>query len=243
MIALSVSSIHQVFAGNHSPLNYVLNGVSFNLEKGVLAGLVGPSSGGKSTLLKILTGIRPPTSGTVNTFGVKPTLLFQEGALFDSLNVFDNVAFPLVEGKVPTVLLSKKLQYEVHERVDAILNRVGLLWAAHKMPAELSGGMRRRVSLARTLVTNPQLALLDDPTSGLDPIASSVIMDLIVELHSEYNTSIIIVSHDLRRLLPRVKKVYALFNGVISYEGDIEGLKKSDCQEIIKFISCRYDIH
>src|SRR5207244_3998957 len=146
-------------------------------------------------------------------------LMFQEGALFDSLNVLDNVAFPLVNGRVPTTILPKKVQEEVREKVMKILARVGLSRAVHKMPGQLSGGMRRRVALARALVSKPTLVLLDDPTSGLDPVASSIIMDLIVELHREYQPTTLMVSHDLRRLLPVVDRIVALFNGKICFSG------------------------
>ena len=110
------------------------------------------------------------------------------------------------------------------------------------MPAQLSGGMRRRVSLARALVSRPRLVLLDDPTCGLDPVASSVIMNLIVELHREYQPTTIMVSQDLRRLFPAVDKIFGLFDGKISFAGTLEQLKKTDNTRLRTFASCRYDL-
>lgn len=225
--------------------NTVLNGVSLSLEESSINGLIGPSGGGKSVLMKIMAGVDEPDAGEVKAGVTNPrqvSLMFQEGALFDSLNVFDNIAFPLVEGRVPTFILPKSKVQEVHERVDEILARVGLTKAAAKMPGQLSGGMRRRVSLARALVFRPQLLLLDDPTCGLDPVASSVIMDLIVELHKEYRPTLLMVSHDLRRLLPVVDRVIMLMDGKIHFSGRMEELKSVECQITQKFVSCRYDL-
>ena len=236
---LKVTNIYRSFGAKQ-----VLRGVSFEAEQGCIVGLIGPGGGGKSTLFKIIAGVCRPQQGSVEFLresGAQSSLMFQEGALFDSLNVFDNVAFPLVNGRVPTFILSKEIQQEVHRRVEIILARVGLTKAAYKMPGQLSGGMRRRVSLARALVSRPSLVLLDDPTCGLDPVASSVIMDLIVELHKEYRPTTIMVSHDMRRLLPVVDKVMALFDGRIRFLGSLRELKEFECPEVRRFVSCRYD--
>lgn len=222
----------------------VLRGVSFSLPAQSIAGLIGPSGGGKSVLLKILGGVSRPDTGHISyPGGIKPSisLMFQEGALFDSLSVFDNVAFPLVGGRVPAVGLSSELREQVYEKVSLILSRVGLSRAAFKMPGQISGGMRRRASLARALVNRPELLLLDDPTSGLDPVASSVIMDLIVELHGEYKPTTLIVSHDLRRLLPVVERIFALFEGRITFSGALAELAEKGGSELKHFVSCRFD--
>ncbi len=236
---LRVHNIRRAFGSNH-----VLKGVSFDIPKGTINGLIGPGSGGKSTFLKILGGVNKADSGTIDfaeTRSGGTSLMFQEGALFDSLSVFDNVAFPLVHGRVPTFILPEDVQEEVHEKVDCILGRVGLSNASAKMPAQLSGGMRRRVSLARALVSRPGLLLLDDPTCGLDPVASSVIMDLIVELHREYKPTTIVVSQDLRRLLPVVESTIALFDGKVRFMGTLKQLQEFDCPNVRRFVSCRYD--
>ena len=231
----------------------VLKGVSFSLPTGEIAGIIGPSGGGKSVLLKIIGKVLAPQSGSIN-YGTPNedssdnllgeegvSLMFQEGALFDSLSVFDNIAFPLVQGRVPSMTLGISERREVHDRVQEILARVGLSAASQKMPAQLSGGMRRRVSLARALVARPKILLLDDPTSGLDPVASAIIMRLIADLHSEYKPTTLLVSQDLRRLLPCVREVFALFDGKIIFSGSLEELMREGDPRVKSFIACRYD--
>lgn len=227
----------------------VLDELQLRIAEGSVCGLIGPSGGGKSTLLKVLCGIYPPDSGRAEIDG-KPIdgersgigLMFQEGALFDSLSVFDNVAFPLVNGRVPAVRLPAELRESVCEKVSVVLNRVGLAKAAHKLPGQLSGGMRRRASLARALVARPKILLLDDPTSGLDPVASSVIMELISEMCREYRPTAVIVSHDLRRLLPIVESVAALFHGKALFHGTIEELRAGGPEAVRQFVRCRFDL-
>ena len=223
----------------------VLHDVSFQVPEKKLVGLIGPSGGGKSVLLKIIGNVLKPDSGSVHNSAsgfMDVSLMFQEGALFDSLNVFDNVAFPLVHGKVPSCNLPAEVKERVFHAVEEVLSRVGLSNAAEKMPGQLSGGMRRRLSLARALVVRPRLLLLDDPTAGLDPVASSVIMDFIVELQREYLPSALLASHDLRRLLPVVDSILALFGGSIRFHGDIAALRQCECEELRHFVSCRYDL-
>ena len=237
---LEVDNVSKSFAEHP-----VLRGVSCAFTPGAVCGLIGPSGSGKSVLLKIIGGVIPQDSGTIR-FGAHGrsdmSLMFQEGALFDSISVFDNVAFPLVHGDVPTTHLKRALRLELQERVMSILARVGLSDAAEKVPAQLSGGMRRRVSLARALVSNPDLVLLDDPTCGLDPVASSVIMNLILELQREHRPTMIIVSHDLRRLLPFVDSIHALFDGRVVFTGTLADLEQSLHRELIRFVSCRFDL-
>lgn len=243
MSTLTVSHIACAFGQKR-----VLNDVSFSLASGSIAGLIGPSGGGKSVLLKIVSGVAPSDAGTIDRGGLDtgaPTdvsLMFQEGALFDSISVFDNIAFPLVNGTVPTTILSRAEQRLVRDRVGEILAAVGLTKAAHKMPGQLSGGMRRRVSLARALVGRPKLALLDDPTSGLDPIASRVIMELIVKLHEQYQPTLLMVSQDLRRLLPVVNEVFALFDGRIVFHGPVSDIAERAPTDVRHFVACRYDL-
>jgi phospholipid/cholesterol/gamma-HCH transport system ATP-binding protein len=223
----------------------VLNDINYTFADNLIYGLIGPSAGGKSTLLKIISGILDYDSGRIVYEKISKediSLMFQEGALFDSLSVFDNVAFNLVHGRVPTSLLSKELRPAIEEKVSNILARVGLTAACHKMPSQLSGGMRRRASLARALVSKPRLVLLDDPTAGLDPIASSVIMELIVEMQKEYNPTMIIVSHDLRRLLPNCQQIIGLFDGEFKFNGKLEEIENADSQ-VKHFISCRFDLN
>ena len=241
--------------------NQVLVDLDIVLPLAKISGLIGPSGSGKSVLMKALAGVFSPSSGEIRSIyhtgvaesshglstessspqGGEVSLMFQEGALFDSISVFDNVAFPLVSGRVPTGSLSLELRKRVRDQVEAILTEVGLETHAYKMPAQLSGGMRRRVSLARALVSRPKLVFLDDPTCGLDPVASSVIMELIVKLHKEYEPTMLIVSHDLRRLLPVVERVFCLFDGRIVFGEAVQGLTGAP-EQVQQFVSCRYDI-
>lgn len=238
---LRVNNVYRSFGEKE-----VLKGVTITLKPASITGLIGPSGGGKSILLKIIANTARATSGTVEfDDGLGPSdigLMFQEGALFDSLSVYDNVAFPLVGGKVPTTSLPSEQREMVCDKVSEVLARVGLTRAAYKMPGQISGGMRRRVSLARALVGRPRILLLDDPTSGLDPVASRVIMDLIIDLHSEYKPITVIVSHDLRRLLPAVERLLALFDGGIVFDGSLDDLRQGAPASVRSFVSCRFEL-
>jgi phospholipid/cholesterol/gamma-HCH transport system ATP-binding protein len=226
--------------------NQVLRDVSFVLKAGELVGLVGPSGGGKSVLLKLLGKVLEPSAGSIRyrtDDGVDRELsvgfLFQEGALFDSMSVIENVAFPVLSsqgeaGKRPD-------RDEAYERSYQVLSEVGLAKAYLKMPGQLSGGMRRRVALARALVTNPDLVLLDDPTGGLDPVAASVIIDLIKALHTHYKPTIVIVSHDIRRLLPNVQRVLALFDGTVVCDMDPYDLSAQAPKTVLEFLATRFE--
>lgn len=238
----------------------VLRDISFQLNDGEMVGLVGPSGGGKSVLLKVLGGILAPDSGSVecSTKNFEPTsghdhegeevsvgFLFQEGALFDSMNVLDNVAFPLrvchdasSSSKYRFPTLDRKQAYE---RAYGILHEIGLAKAWKKFPGQLSGGMRRRVGLARALVGRARVVLLDDPTGGLDPVAASVIVNLVQRFHRDYHPTIIMVSHDIRRLLPNVERVIALFQGEIVFYDRPEELLTKAGQEVLEFLTKRFD--
>ena len=221
----------------------VLNGVSLAIEPGTITGIIGPSGGGKSTLLKILSGVIHPDHGELQLDICRSDeigLMFQEGALFDSMSVYDNLSFPLVNGEIPTWHLDMDKRTLVHAKIQEILTRVGLSKASQKVPGQLSGGMRRRISLARALISRPRLLLLDDPTAGLDPIASNVIMNLITAVHKEYRPTVLIVSHDLRRLFPRVNEVVALFDGKVAFQGTVSELRDQSCSKLSTFVSARY---
>ncbi len=221
--------------------DWVLRDVSFSIPDGDIVGLVGPSGGGKSVLLKILGQVLEPTTGEAGREDGRPEssvgFLFQEGALFDSLSVLENVTFPLIhlpKDVRPNHSDARSLAYE-------ILEEVGLGKAYQKHAGQLSGGMRRRVALARALVAKPRLVLLDDPTGGLDPVAAVVIMDLIAELHAKYRPTVVLVSHDIRRLLPRVQRVLALFEGrIVSDTHPLEIQAKAPA-EVTKFLATRFD--
>lgn len=221
--------------------NLVLDQISFTLNSGELVGLAGPSGSGKSVLLKVLGSVVPPDSGTID-FDDKFSgvgFSFQEGALFDSMSVIENVAFALLSDKEFKEKSGTKSQ--AFDAAYEILSKVGLTQAILKNPAQLSGGMRRRVAIARALVAKPDLVLLDDPTGGLDPIAAGVIMDMITELHQLYNPTMLIVSHDIRRLLPKVSRLVCLFNSKILCDLPVTSYPKDAPDNVVKFLSTRYD--
>jgi phospholipid/cholesterol/gamma-HCH transport system ATP-binding protein len=220
----------------------VLKGVDISFEPGRVYGLIGPSGAGKSVLLKTLAGIYPPEAGAISRDHQTMSLMFQEGALFDSMSVFDNTAFPLVDGRVPVANLPRAEKEDVTQRVSYILGRVGLKDAAFKMPSQISGGMRKRAALARALVSKPEVVFLDDPTSGLDPVSSNVIMKLIRDLHAEYHPTMVLVSHDLRRLLPQVDEIVSMFDGRVVFQGDLNRLRQTEPGDLRHFVSCRFDL-
>ncbi|MGB8130449.1 MAG: ATP-binding cassette domain-containing protein [Candidatus Angelobacter sp.] len=183
----------------------VLNGVSFELKRGETKVIMGVAGSGKSTILKLCLGLLKPDSGHIYVLGhdittmteeelfdlrSKVGIVFQESALFDSLNVRDNVAFRLVEEHLP--------EAEVEKRVRESLSFVELEGAIDKFPAELSGGMRRRVGIARAIITQPEVLLYDSPTGGLDPITSTTIIELIMKQRDVFKTSALMVTHRLQ---------------------------------------------
>ena len=183
----------------------VLENISFTVERGQQLIILGPAGTGKSVLLKLVDGLLEPNSGSVEVFGECVTtmrerdrfklrarigMVFQESALFDSLNVEDNVAYRLTEDRVP--------HEESHQRVEEVLNFVALPTAIAKFPSELSGGMRRRVSIARAIITKPDLILYDSPTGGLDPITSTTIVELVVKQRDVSHTTALLITHRLQ---------------------------------------------
>jgi phospholipid/cholesterol/gamma-HCH transport system ATP-binding protein len=183
----------------------VLNGVSFELRRGETKVIMGVAGSGKSTILKLCLGLLKPDSGHIYVLGhdittmteeelfdlrSKVGIVFQESALFDSLNVRDNVAFRLMEEHLPAA--------EVEQRVRESLSFVELEGAIDKFPSELSGGMRRRVGIARAIITQPEVLLYDSPTGGLDPITSTTIIELIMKQRDVFKTSALMVTHRLQ---------------------------------------------
>ncbi len=185
--------------------NKVLDGVSFIVNRGETRVLLGPAGGGKSVLLKLINGLIKPDEGSIKVFGREITtmnelqlfdmrrrvgMVFQESALFDSMNVEDNVAYRLNEEGTPTE--------ESHKRVQEALDFVELGKAIAKFPSELSGGMRRRVSIARAIITKPDLILYDSPTGGLDPITSTTIVQLVIKQRDVSHTTSLMITHRLQ---------------------------------------------
>ena len=237
---IDIDKIHKSF--NHRD---VLNGVSLRVKKGELLAIIGGSGVGKSVLLKHISGLIRPDSGTISVDGSDVTdlrgkglqkyrerlgFLFQGGALFDSLNVFENVAFPLRE---KTRLPENNIKELVHEK----LGHVGLQDEGEKYPAELSGGMKKRAALARALISNPEIMLFDEPTTGLDPIIVNNVFQYIKSTHQELGFTGIIVTHKIPKIFSVVQKVALLNKGVIVATGTPEEIQSSDSPAVQYFLS------
>lgn len=222
----------------------VLSGLSFHLYKGENLVILGKSGSGKSVAIKCITELLKPDSGSIEVLGKKVTemnsreladtrrkigFLFQSGALYDSMTVRENLEFPLRRMK------KKISSEEIDEKVKTVLDNVGLGYAIHKMPAELSGGMRKRIALARTLISDPVIMLYDEPTTGLDPITSREISELINKVQEKYNTSSIIITHDMDCAREVADRVIMLKDGGVLAEGTLEELEQSDDKWIRSF--------
>ena len=212
----------------------VLNNISFTVEEGEVLSIVGFSGSGKSTILKILCGLLKPDTGIIDIGDGDVAMVFQYSALFDSLNVFDNISFALQERKE---FRKKYTKDELKEIVRKSLNTVGLSGIEEKFPHELSGGMQKRVSLARAIVTQPQFILYDEPTAGLDPIASTVIEDYILRLREETKATSIVVTHQMSTITRCSDKVIMLYDGHIVFRGTPQDLLKQDNPYTKQFVS------
>lgn len=213
---IDIQEVYKSFDGNA-----VLDGVSLSVERGEVIALIGGSGGGKSVLLKTMAGLLRPDRGHVRIDGkdllsikgralmalrTRMGFLFQSGALFDSMTVFENVAFPLKEK-------TKLNDQVIRERVFHELDRVGLGGSEHKYPSQISGGMVKRAALARALVTEPEIMLFDEPTTGLDPVIGLSILRLIDACHRELSFTGVIVTHEIPRVFEIVDRVAMLHQG------------------------------
>lgn len=204
----------------------VINDISFKVADGEILAIVGFSGSGKSTVLKLICGLIPFDSGEVITSDGDIAMVFQYSALFDSLNVFDNISFALRERKD---LRKKYTEKELKEIVSQKLELVGLQGIENKFPSELSGGMQKRVSFARAIVTKPNTILYDEPTAGLDPMSSTLIEDYIVRLKRETKAASIVVTHQMSTITRTADRVIMLYDGKIVFEGTpMELLKQND---------------
>ena len=223
----------------------VLNGLNLEIDDGKTTVIIGRSGGGKSVLLKHIIGLMRPDSGQVLVDGVDLTklndkelneirkkfgMLFQEAALFDSMNVGENVAFPLREH-------ARLKEGEIWEIVADRLRSVGLTGVEGKMPSELSGGMRKRVGLARAIALHPQIVLFDEPTTGLDPVMAEAINHLIIETQQHFNLTCIVISHDVQSIFRIGHKIAMLYEGSIIAYGTPEEIRASDNPVIEQFLS------
>jgi len=222
----------------------VLNGVDVDVFKGENLVVLGKSGTGKSVLIKIIVGLLKPDSGEVKVLGKEVEQLnekelsklrskigfsFQSSALYDSMTVKENLAFPLVRNK--RNLTSK----EVNEAIEKVLEDIGLPQVINQLPAELSGGQRKRIGIARTLILQPEVMLYDEPTAGLDPITSVEINNLINEVQQQYNTSSIIITHDLTCAKTTGNRIAMLVDGKFLKQGTFKEVFDSDNENVKSF--------
>ncbi len=222
----------------------VLRNCTLDIEEGAITCLIGLSGAGKSTILRLLNGLRMPNEGKVFVKGVDLATLsnrdlidfrrqigfsFQFAALFDSLTIGENVALPLIEH-------TKMSKAEIDKLVVETLDSVGLANASSRMPSELSGGMLKRAGFARAVVTNPELVLYDEPTTGLDPIITHVLTDTIVRLRKQLGGTAVVISHDLDSIFTMADYVAMLFEGAIIAYGTVDEIKNSSNPIVQQFI-------
>ena len=232
-MSIEVKNLTKSFDGKK-----ILDNISFSVDAGKILSIVGFSGSGKSTVLKLISGLLEKDSGEIITTGGDVAMVFQYSALFDSLNVFDNISFALQERKE---FKGKYTKQELKELVKKSLNTVGLADIEEKFPHELSGGMQKRVSLARAIITKPQFILYDEPTAGLDPVASTVIEDYILRLREETKATSIVVTHQMSTITRCSDKVIMLYDGHIVFRGTPEDLLKQDNPYTKQFVSAAID--
>ena len=236
---IEIKNIEKYFGDNN-----VLKNVSFSFEKGKTNLIIGESGSGKTTLIKIMVGLYKKYKGEVLFNGVdvkkmknKETrnlrqeigMLFQGGALYDFMSVEENIMFPLT-------MFTNKLHEEMQERVNFCLNRVNLSGKNNLMPSELSGGMKKRVAIARAIVMQPKYLFCDEPNSGLDPKTSILIDNLIKEITEEYNIITIVNTHDMNSVMQIGDNIIFIYKGKKWWNGSKEDLIKSDNKELIDFV-------
>lgn len=222
----------------------VLKGISTVFEAGMTNLIIGQSGSGKTVMLKTLLGIHRPDSGSISYDGrrywemdedekrelrTEIGMVFQGSALFDSLTVAENVGFPLK-------MFTRKSKSEIAERVDIVLQRVNLTEAHRKIPSELSGGMQKRVAIARAIVNNPKYLFCDEPNSGLDPKTAILIDNLIREITAEYNITTVINTHDMNSVMEIGDKIVFLEHGVKAWEGNKEEVFRTDNAAVVDFV-------
>ena len=222
----------------------VLKGISLEVGRGETVSVLGRSGTGKSVLLKLIIGLHKPDSGSIRVNGEEVTklplkelnevrkkvgFLFQQAALYDSLTIKENVGFPLRRH-------SRMSDEESRKRVRELLASVGMEKDAHKLPGELSGGMQKRVGLARALALEPEIILFDEPTAGLDPITAAEIDDLILRLQKERHMTSVVVTHDIHSAQAVSDRVALMRDGQLLIEGTFEDLQKSRDPFVMQFL-------
>ncbi|MDQ6844803.1 MAG: ATP-binding cassette domain-containing protein [Bacteroidota bacterium] len=246
-LVISIKDLYKSFG-----LNHVLQGINLDVFRKENVVVLGRSGTGKSVLIKIICGLLKPDSGVVNVLGKEVDKLnnlelrelrmevgfsFQNSALYDSMTVRENLAFPLVRN-------AKHLSStEVQSEIESVLEDVGLSQTIDQMPSELSGGQRKRIGIARTLILRPQIMLYDEPTSGLDPITSIDINNLINHVRHKFNTTSIIITHDLTCAKTTGDKVAMLYDGKFIKQGTFEEVFNTDDERIQNFYNYNFINH
>ncbi|MDB2606793.1 ATP-binding cassette domain-containing protein [Zobellia sp.] len=236
---IEVKDIHKSFDDAH-----ILKGVTTSFQKGRTNLIIGQSGSGKTVFLKCLLGLFTPEEGTISYNGKIYTeltdeqkrdlrqemgMVFQGSALFDSMTVEGNVKFPLE-------MFTKQSKSEMQDRADFVLKRVNLVDAHHKYPSEISGGMQKRVAIARAIVMNPKYLFCDEPNSGLDPKTAIVIDNLIKEITEEYDITTIINTHDMNSVMEIGEKILFLKDGLKAWEGSNKEIFKTDNETVTDFV-------
>jgi phospholipid/cholesterol/gamma-HCH transport system ATP-binding protein len=236
---IEVKNLHKSFGDAH-----ILKGISTTFEKGKTNLIIGQSGSGKTVFLKCLLGLFQFEEGVISYDGKvfseltrnertdlrsKIGMVFQGSALFDSMTIAENVMFPLR-------MFTKQSRSEMEDRVNSVLKRVNLEGSNHKMPSEASGGMQKRVAIARAIVNNPKYLFCDEPNSGLDPKTAIVIDNLIQEITDEYQITTVINSHDMNSVMEIGEKIVFLKDGIKEWEGSKETIFRTDNKAVTNFV-------
>lgn len=236
---ISIKGLHKAFGDNK-----VINGFDFDLKRGENVVVLGKSGSGKSVLIKLIIGLMKADKGSIEVLNdkveslntsqldemrVKVGFLFQSNALYDSMTIRENLEFPLRRHR------KKTNKEEVNNLVMEALTNVGLPQTVDMMPSELSGGMRKRIALARTLILKPEIILYDEPTTGLDPITGKEISHLMLDIQKKYNTSSIIISHDINCVKIVANRIVMLIDGICYATGSYSELENSTDTRVKQF--------
>ena len=237
---IRLEGVRKVF-GDH----VVLDGVDLEVAEGLITVIIGGSGSGKTVLVKLMIGLHPPTEGSIQVddeeivgltgrrltqLRSKFGMVFQSAALFDSMSVFENVAFPLIEQR-------RYKRKEIRERVMDKLELLSVAEASRRFPSELSGGMRKRVGLARAIVLNPKIMIYDEPTTGLDPLTTRQVDEMILEAQEKFRITSVVISHDMASTFRIADRIAFVFEGNIAARGTPDEFMRSENERVREFLT------